>query len=94
MRIYIHDRITNWRVLRRLAIILGAVRPEAPYATCPRCGTDRLDRLKRIDEIDRVSKLPWSALQRFLGGKLYHCRSCRLQFHDCRKQLPPAGRTG
>jgi hypothetical protein len=25
-------------------------------------------------------------IQRQLGGKLYHCVLCRLQFYDCRKQ--------
>jgi hypothetical protein len=27
-------------------------------------------------------------IQRYLGGKLYHCVLCRLQFYDCRKQAP------
>jgi hypothetical protein len=89
MRIYVRDRITNWPMLASVATMLGAVRPEASYATCPSCGRDRVDRLKRKDEIEPVSKLPWSALQGFLGGKLYRCPACRLQFYDCRKQRPP-----
>ena len=93
MRIYIYDRITRWPLLLRVASLLGAKRPNAPFSTCPKCGTERVERLRRKDEIDPVSKLPWSTVQHFLGGKLFHCQSCRLQFYDCRRQVSVSSRT-
>jgi hypothetical protein len=51
---------------------------------CPLCGTPRVNQRRRRDRIDATSHRPASILQHLLGGKLYHCRGCRLQFYDLR----------
>ncbi|PWU02927.1 MAG: hypothetical protein C5B51_20115 [Terriglobia bacterium] len=55
-----------------------------PHCRCPRCGTYRLNRLKERDRIDRMSTGLLNLLERVAGGKLIHCRFCRLQFYDRR----------
>jgi DNA-directed RNA polymerase subunit RPC12/RpoP len=55
-----------------------------PNARCPRCGTLRLGRLKERDRIDGMRRGPMNVLNRLRGGKLAHCRFCRLQFYDRR----------
>ncbi len=55
-----------------------------PYCRCPHCGTFRVTRLKAPDKIDRVQTGFLNYLERLVGGKLYHCRYCRVQFHDRR----------
>ena len=66
-------------------------------ACCPACGSSDLKRLPRRDKIETLSKRPWSLLQGLLGGRLYYCALCRLQFYDLRSQLhrraPAAPRT-
>ncbi|MGI8992525.1 MAG: hypothetical protein ACR2I2_23460 [Bryobacteraceae bacterium] len=37
------------------------------------------------DKIDKMLKTPMSLLQKFLGGHLYHCLYCRIQYYDLRK---------
>ena len=54
-------------------------------ARCPRCGTYRLVRLKEPDRIDPMHTGPLNILERMAGGKLYHCRYCRVQFWDRRR---------
>ncbi len=62
---------------------LDAIR-EAKYAACPKCGWyDLVIRSKR-DQIDKMKQNPLRLLQRLFGGRLYHCRHCRLQFYDLR----------
>ena len=56
-----------------------------PHARCPRCGTLRLSKLKEPDKIDPMHTGPLEFLERIAGGKLFHCRYCRLQFHDRRR---------
>lgn len=58
------------------------------HTHCPRCGTDELDKRKTIDKIDKLSKAPMSLLQAALGGSLYHCVFCRVQFYDVRSRAP------
>jgi len=55
-----------------------------PFARCSRCGTARLTRLKKPDHIDRMRGGAWDLLERLIGGKIVHCRYCRLQFYDRR----------
>jgi hypothetical protein len=55
-----------------------------PYSRCPHCGTLRLSRLKQRDRIDRMHRGFLNVLERLAGGKLIHCRFCRLQFYDRR----------
>lgn len=64
------------------------------YAGCPKCGSAELTVLKRVDKVDRMRRGPTNFLRRMLGGKLYHCWLCRLQFYDLRprKPLPGDGR--
>jgi hypothetical protein len=88
MKAHLHLRIRTWRFLPSLAFVAGAAAPESPYVTCPECAKAGVKKLTRQDGIDRVSRAPWSTVQRFLGGRLYHCLHCRLQFYDCRKQAP------
>jgi DNA-directed RNA polymerase subunit RPC12/RpoP len=54
-------------------------------ARCPRCGTYRLTRLKEPDGIDPMQTGVLNMLEKMAGGKLYHCRYCRIQFWDRRR---------
>ncbi len=56
----------------------------APWCRCPQCGTERVKISGRRDHIDDLSHRPLSILQFLLGGQLYHCLGCRLQFYDLR----------
>jgi hypothetical protein len=56
---------------------------------CPRCGTYRISKLKARDRIDKMETGFLNQLERWMGGKLYHCRVCRVQFFDRRKYTPP-----
>src|SRR5689334_17064019 len=55
------------------------------YARCPRCGTFRLSKLKALDKIDPMIKGLLNLLEKYNGGRLYHCRFCRIQFYDRRE---------
>jgi len=55
-----------------------------PHCRCPLCGTLRVTRLKVPDKIDRVHTGFLNYLEWLLGGRLYHCRYCRVQFYDRR----------
>jgi DNA-directed RNA polymerase subunit RPC12/RpoP len=65
----------------------------SPYARCCRCGTSRLTRLRKPDRIDRMRAGAWNLVERLIGGKLLHCRYCRLQFYD-RRPLASETRLG
>ena len=54
-------------------------------ARCPNCGTFRIKQLKEPDRIDpmHIGLLNW--LEKLAGGKLFHCRYCRIQFWDRRR---------
>jgi hypothetical protein len=54
-------------------------------ARCPRCATYRVVRLKEPDRIDRMHRGLLNAFERMAGGKLHHCRYCRIQFWDRRR---------
>jgi len=58
-----------------------------PVCCCPRCGTSRLTQLRQRDKIDKMEGGLWNMAARLLGGKLYHCCFCRIQFYD-RRPLP------
>ena len=60
------------------------------FARCPECGTHRLTKLKELDKIDRVHWGWFHLIERLSGGTLYHCRYCRIQFHDRRSRSPEA----
>ena len=51
---------------------------------CPQCGTHRVVRLTERDHIDKMRSGLFNLLERLLGGDIYHCRYCRLQFYDSR----------
>src|SRR6476619_7543250 len=53
-------------------------------ARCPKCGSAQLRRLNSPDKIESMSRRPWNLIQGFLGGHLYYCALCRLQFYDWR----------
>jgi hypothetical protein len=55
-----------------------------PCCRCPLCGTERVERRRKRDHVDRASMRPASIIQYLLGGHLYHCLNCRLQFYDLR----------
>jgi hypothetical protein len=55
---------------------------------CPRCGTYRITKLKERDKIDKMESGFLNLLERWMGGNLYHCRYCRVQFYDRRKYIP------
>ena len=65
---------------RRYALHLGE------ECRCPRCGTTRITKLKERDQIDPMETGFLNLLERLAGGRLYHCRFCRLQFYDRRPQ--------
>jgi hypothetical protein len=52
---------------------------------CPKCGTFRVVRLKERDHIDPMQGGFLNMVERLAGGKLHHCRYCRIQFYDRRK---------
>jgi len=54
-------------------------------ARCPRCGTYRISRLKEPDRIDPMNTSVLNFLEKLFGGKLFHCRYCRIQFFDRRR---------
>ncbi len=54
------------------------------YASCPRCGNPVPDRRSRRDRVDSMLHTPLRMLHWMMGGKLYHCVFCRLQFYDVR----------
>ena len=54
-------------------------------ARCPKCGTYRIVKLKEPDHIDPMHTGLLNALERMVGGKLFHCRYCRIQFWDRRR---------
>ncbi len=56
-----------------------------PRCRCPRCGTYRITKLKERDKIDKMETGLLNLIERWMGGKLYHCRFCRVQFYDRRK---------
>jgi rubrerythrin len=59
-----------------------------PEARCPLCGTYRLRLLAERDHIDRMYTGIMNVLQRITGGRIYHCRYCRVQFYDRRRLAP------
>jgi len=61
-----------------------------PETRCPQCGTQRLTKLQTPDRIDPKHTGFLNLLERLMGGKLYHCRFCRIQFYD-RRGASPAG---
>lgn len=70
-------RISRMTVFRKLR-----------YAACPRCGGFALTVLARRDHIDAMLNNPLRLLMGKLRARLYHCRACRLQFHDLRHRAP------
>jgi DNA-directed RNA polymerase subunit RPC12/RpoP len=54
-------------------------------ARCPKCGTYRLVKLKEPDHIDPMHSGLLNMLERWVGGRLFHCRYCRIQFWDRRR---------
>jgi hypothetical protein len=55
---------------------------------CPRCGTYRITKLKVRDGIDKMETGLLNLIERWMGGNLYHCRFCRIQFFDRRTYSP------
>ena len=90
---------TFWERFRYLAIYKCrecqntqvAARPSSFHlglcCRCPKCGTYRVVRLKQRDHIDFMHTGLLNALERLAGGRLHHCRYCRLQFYDRRRHL-------
>ena len=59
------------------------------YPRCPHCATYRLTRLFERDRVDAMQTGVLNLAQKILGGRLYHCRYCRLQFYDVRAPVAP-----
>jgi len=68
---------------RSKRVLIGSV---GTHARCPRCGTEEIRKRSSPDRIDRVLRTPLSLLQSLIGGSLYHCMFCRLQFYDVRRR--------
>jgi hypothetical protein len=58
------------------------------HTLCPRCGNRDVEKRKTRDRIDKVIYSPLSMLNAFLGGRLYHCVFCRIQYYDVRGREP------
>jgi uncharacterized paraquat-inducible protein A len=58
------------------------------FANCPRCGNSAPDRRSRRDKVDSMLHSPIRMIHWALGGTLYHCVFCRLQFYDVRGLKP------
>jgi len=52
--------------------------------SCPRCGNGVPDRRSKPDKVDSMRHSPINLIHWMLGGRLYHCVFCRLQFYDIR----------
>ncbi len=52
---------------------------------CPKCGTYRISMLREPDTIDPFNKGLLNWLEKLAGGRIFHCKFCRLQFYDRRK---------
>jgi len=59
----------------------------AAFVECPRCHTHKVSRRIAPDKIDPVIKSLSSVMQGLLGGRLYHCNYCRIQFYDLRHSM-------
>jgi DNA-directed RNA polymerase subunit RPC12/RpoP len=68
----------------RYHVTLGSRLNLARFAKCPKCRYQDITALKRIDKIDRMRRGLFNFIHRILGGQLYHCWFCRLQFYDFR----------
>jgi DNA-directed RNA polymerase subunit RPC12/RpoP len=66
-----------------------SLKPSA-YVQCPRCHTHKVTRRIAPDKIDRVIHTFSSVMQGMLGGRLYHCVYCRIQFYDLRHSVKNA----
>lgn len=64
------------------------LKPSA-YVQCPRCHTQKVSRRIAPDKIDPVIKSLSSVIKGLLGGRLYHCNYCRIQFYDLRHSMKP-----
>jgi hypothetical protein len=58
------------------------------HASCPSCGSYRVNLRQRPDKIDQMYSSPSNFMKRLLGGALFKCRYCRLQFYDQRPLRP------
>jgi hypothetical protein len=67
---------------RQFRLHLDGIQPR-----CPKCATFRVTKLKVPDKIDPMHTGLYNLLERMAGGRLYHCRYCRMQFYD-RRRLP------
>ena len=67
--------------------------PLSRHCQCPRCGNPNPSVRLKPDKIDKLVRTPWRLIHRLLGGTLYHCAFCRLQFHDVRERQPAAARS-
>jgi hypothetical protein len=54
------------------------------FASCPRCGNAVPDKRSKRDKVDSMLHSPIRMIHWALGGKIYHCVFCRLQFYDVR----------
>ena len=57
------------------------------YVRCPLCHTLKVSRRISRDKIDGMIRTFSSIVQCLLGGRLYHCLYCRIQFYDLRHSL-------
>ena len=68
----------------RYHVTIGSRLRLARYAKCPKCRYQDITAMKRIDKIDRMRGGIFNFVHKILGGQLYHCWFCRLQFYDLR----------
>ena len=72
--------VVIYRVPRKVSIV-------SPRSACPECHTQKVFRRIRPDKIDPMIKSFSSIVRGLLGGTLYHCYYCRIQFYDSRHTM-------
>jgi hypothetical protein len=60
------------------------------HVECPQCHTCKVSRRIAPDKIDPVIRSFSSMIKGLLGGRLYHCVYCRIQFYDLRHSIKNA----
>lgn len=65
----------------------------ARWAKCPKCRYQGIKAKRRIDPIDSMRGGILNFVHKIMGGQLYHCWYCRLQFYDLRPRQENSMRT-
>lgn len=87
--------LNRWRYLEayrctgcgaKYHVTFGSRLKLARYAKCPKCRYQDITPMRRVDKIDKMRGGLFNLIHRIMGGQLYHCWFCRLQFYDLRQR--------